>query len=92
MQEDINNKDIETQNRINPDQNFDFQNQLNNQGQSICGLENLQTTLLDHMNVSKDEKPYLYDGLAKVEERIINLETQAEQILNNVNCENQKTN
>ena len=42
------------------------------------------------MNVIDGEKPYLYDGLEKFEQRINDLETQADQILNNVNCENQK--
>ena len=44
------------------------------------------------MNEKKDEKPHLYDGLAKIEERVNNLEAQAEQILNNAICEYQKTN
>ena len=44
------------------------------------------------MNEKKDEKPHLYDGLEKFEERVNNLEARAEQIQNNVNFENQKTN
>ena len=82
----------DSQNMMNPDQNSDFQNQLNNLGQSICGLENGQSACFEYMNESKGKETHLYQGLNDMIGRLDNIEAGAGQILNDANLEIQKIN
>ena len=49
-------------------QNSDFQNQINNLGQSVGGLENGQAQIFDYIGKTTDEKTHLYRGLNDIKE------------------------